>query len=125
MDLVPERMKEILLLLFFIMLCYSKKVQGTRGPQQIMSTVSHKSAVVLSANFGLQIFEGMYWGGKMSEPGVDRTSCKIAKESSIMNTFEDARYNRVGYTVVSKLVEKPMPDAVILTCIRMVTQDVE
>lgn len=34
---------------------------------------------------------------------------RLSKGAAIVNRFEDDIYNRVGYTVVSKLAQKPMP----------------
>ncbi|PKI33799.1 hypothetical protein CRG98_045808 [Punica granatum] len=38
-------------------------------------------------------------------------AARLSKGAAIVNKFEDAIYNRVGYTVVSRLAEKPMPDS--------------
>ncbi|KAL5793859.1 hypothetical protein ACOSP7_002453 [Xanthoceras sorbifolium] len=38
-------------------------------------------------------------------------SAKLFPEAAVVNKFEDVTYNRVGYTVVSKLAPKPSPDS--------------
>lgn len=38
-------------------------------------------------------------------------AAKLFPEAAVLNKFEDEIYNRVGYTVVSRLVQKPPSDS--------------
>lgn len=47
---------------------------------------------------------------KLALESIERAA-KLFPEAAVVNKFEDVTYNRVGYTVVSKLPPKPSGDA--------------
>lgn len=47
---------------------------------------------------------------KSALESIERAA-KLLPEAGVVNKFEDVTYNRVGYTVVSKLVPKPYADS--------------